>query len=64
VERFPDANEMKLFHAMALHNLGQSKAAVEGLLAVLAQTSSDKAIQAHRRAIALYAQDIDSTWPE
>ncbi|HTS22466.1 MAG TPA: tetratricopeptide repeat protein [Casimicrobiaceae bacterium] len=64
VERFPDANEMKVFLAMALHNLGQSKAAVERLLAVLAQTSSDREIQAYRRAILLYAQDIDRTWPE
>jgi len=64
VERFPQANEMKVFLAMALHNLGQSKAAVECLLAVLAQTSSDKEIQAYRRAIVLYAQDIDRTWPD
>ena len=64
VEHFPEANEMKVFLAMALHNLGQSKAAVECLLAVLAQTSSDKEIQTYRRAIVLYAQDIDRTWPE
>jgi tetratricopeptide (TPR) repeat protein len=64
VERFPEANEMKVFLAMTLHNLGQSKAAVECLLAVLAQTSSDREIQTYRRAIALYAQDIDRTWPE
>ena len=64
MERFPEANEMKVFLAMTLHNLGQSKAAVECLLALLAQTSSDKEIQAYRRAIVLYAQDIDRTWPE
>jgi tetratricopeptide (TPR) repeat protein len=64
VERFPEANEIKVFLAMALHNLGQSKAAVECLLAVLAQTSSDNEIQAYRPAIALYAQDIDRIWPE
>jgi len=64
VERFPEANEMKVFLAMALQNLGQSKAAVEYLLAVLAQTSGDKEIQAYRRAIALYAEDIDRKWPD
>jgi predicted Zn-dependent protease len=64
VKRFPEANDVKVFLAMALHNLGQSKAAVECLLAVLAQTSSDKEIQAYRRAITLYAQDIDRTWQE
>ena len=64
LERFPEANEMKVFLAMTLHNLGQSKAAVECLLAVLAQTSSDKSIQAYGRAIVFYAQDIERTWPE
>jgi len=64
LERFPKANELKVFLSMALHNLGQSKAAVECLLAVLAQTSGDKEIQAYRQAIALYAQDIDRKWPE
>jgi hypothetical protein len=47
---------------MSLHNLGQSKAAVECLLTVLAQTSNDKNIQAYRRAVLLYAQDIERSW--
>jgi tetratricopeptide (TPR) repeat protein len=59
LERFPEANEMKVFLAMTLHNLGRSKAAVESLLEVIAQTSSDKEIQAYRRAIAQYARDIE-----
>jgi hypothetical protein len=36
--RFPDAAELKVFLAMELHNLGQSKQAVELLLGVLAQS--------------------------
>jgi tetratricopeptide (TPR) repeat protein len=64
LERFPEANEMKVFLAMTLHNLGQSKAAVECLLTMLAQTSNDKSIQAYGRAIAFYAQDIERRWPE
>ncbi len=63
LERFPDANEIKVFLAMTLHNLGQSKAAVECLLTVLAQTSSDSDIQAYQRAIVFYAQDIERIWP-
>jgi tetratricopeptide (TPR) repeat protein len=63
LERFPEANEMKVFLAMTLYNLGQSKAAVECLLTVLAQTSSDNDIQAYRRAILFYAEDIERIWP-
>jgi len=64
LERFPQANEMKVFLAMTLHNLGQSKAAVECLLTVLAETSSDRAIQSYRPAITLYAHDIERIWPK
>ncbi|MEJ2792310.1 tetratricopeptide repeat protein [Iodobacter sp. LRB] len=63
LERFPDANEMKVFLSMALHNLGRSKLAVETLLALLAQTSNDGYIQAYQEAIAFYSQDIERTWP-
>jgi thioredoxin-like negative regulator of GroEL len=55
---------MKVFLAMTLHNLGQSKAAVECLLTVLAKTSSDNDIQAYRRAILFYAEDIERIWPD
>lgn len=64
LDRFPEANEIKVFLAMVLHNLGQSKAAVECLLTVIAETSSDKEVREYRRAIALYAQDVDRIWPE
>jgi len=60
--RFPDAAELKAFLAMALHNLGQSKQAVELLLTVLAQSSSDVHIQDYREAILFYAQDIERSW--
>jgi len=61
--RFPDAAELTVFLAMALHNLGQSKQAVELLLTVLAQSSSDAHIQDYREAILFYAQDIERSWP-
>lgn len=63
IVRFPDANEIKVFLAMVLHNQGRSKLAVETLLKLLAQTSMDEHIQAYKEAIALYAQDIERTWP-
>jgi tetratricopeptide (TPR) repeat protein len=60
--RFPEANEIKVFLAMALHNLGESKQAIESLLLVLAETSKDEAIRACRKAIELYAKDIEKSW--
>jgi tetratricopeptide (TPR) repeat protein len=60
--RYPDAAELKVFLAMALHNLGQSKQAVELLLTVLAESSSDAEIQSYREAILFYAQDIERSW--
>ena len=60
---FPDAYDMRVFFAMADHNLGQSRKAVETLLSLLAQTTNDPAIAAYRRAIEFYAQDLDRTWP-
>lgn len=60
--RLPEANEFKVFLAMALHNLGESKQAVETLLLVVAETSQDDAIQAHRAALQFYASDIEKPW--
>jgi len=60
---FADANEVEIFFAMTRHNLGKSKEAVEALLRLLVETSRDESIQAYSRAIALYAENIDRTWP-
>jgi tetratricopeptide (TPR) repeat protein len=60
--RFPQACEIAVFLAMALHNLGEHKQAIELLLRLIATTSSDRAIQDYRRAIEFYAEDIDRSW--
>jgi len=62
--RFPDAAELRTFLAMALHNLGKSKQAVELLLTVLAQSSSDAHVQGYRDAILFYARDIERSWSD
>ena len=62
--RFADAAELQTFLAMALHNLGQSKQAVELLLTVLAQSSTDAHLQRYREAILFYAQDVERSWPD
>jgi len=60
--RFPDAAELKTFLAMTLHNLGQSRQAVELLLTVVADTSADAHVAAYREAIRFYARDIERAW--
>lgn len=60
--RFPDANEFKVFRAMVCYNLGRNKEGMESLLAVLAETATDPALAPYRRAIALYAADLDRRW--
>lgn len=60
---FPQASELRVFLAMACYNLGEHKSAVESLLQILASTTSDPDLKAYSRAIELYAQDINRTWP-
>ena len=59
---FPDANEFRVFLAMALYNVGDSKEAVSSLLKLLIDVSEDRGIQRFKRPIALYAEDLDRTW--
>jgi len=63
LRRYPDAARMKVFLAMTLHNLGDTEEAVQGLLMLLAGTSSDPGIRNYRTAIEFYAGDVDRAWP-
>jgi tetratricopeptide (TPR) repeat protein len=62
VAEFPDHRPLRVFLAMAHHNAGRSKQAVESLLTLLVETTSDPDIAGYQRAIALYAEDLDRTW--
>ena len=62
VTEFPDDRALAVFLAMARYNTGDAKTAVAGLLTLLAETSSDPEIQGYRRAITLYAEDLDRVW--
>lgn len=59
---FPEANEFRVFLAMALYNIGDSKEAVSSLLKLLVDVSDDSSIQRFKRPIVLYAEDLDRTW--
>ncbi|MFM5509784.1 tetratricopeptide repeat protein [Aeromonas rivipollensis] len=60
--RFPDATEFRVFRAMTCHNLERHKEGMEALLGVLAETTADPALVPYRRAMALYAADLDRRW--
>ncbi|MNH12476.1 Tetratrico peptide repeat protein [compost metagenome] len=60
--RFPDATEFRVFRAMTSYNLGHHKEGMEVLLGVLAETTADPALVPYRRAMALYAADLDRRW--
>src|SRR5688572_29464765 len=60
---FPDSHEFTVFLAMALYNTGTHQEAVESLLKVIAQTSSDTYVQQYQRAILFYADGrLNETW--
>ncbi|MBG0755605.1 tetratricopeptide repeat protein [Vibrio cidicii] len=59
---YPNAHEVTPFYAMCLYNLGDHKRAIEMLLNLLVETTNSEEILAYKRAITLYAQDLDRTW--
>jgi tetratricopeptide (TPR) repeat protein len=60
---FPGGREFIVFKAMAEHNVGRSKQAVEALLRIIAETSSDAQLQRFSRAIMFYAENVEGTLP-
>jgi tetratricopeptide (TPR) repeat protein len=61
---FPAANDLVVFKAMVEHNMGRSKQALEALLRVIAETSSDLDVREYSGAIEFYARDIERVWRE
>jgi tetratricopeptide (TPR) repeat protein len=61
-EAFPEAEEMTVFKAMALYNLGRAREAVSLLLGIIARTSDNPGVNRYRRAIDFYAERLDDTW--
>ena len=61
-EAFPGAEEMTVFKAMTLYNLGSTREAMALLLGSLARTSDHPGIARYRRAIDFYADRLDEKW--
>ncbi len=62
LSNFPDANEMKIFLAMTLYNLGENHEAVSSLLKIIVDAASDEGIKNYERAIRFYADDLNKKW--
>ena len=59
---FPQDNALKTFYALTLYNLGEHAAAMELLLTIIAETSSDPNVAEYRKAIAFYSGDLVRVW--
>lgn len=62
LSHFPNANEMKMFLAMTLYNLGENHEAVSSLLKLILDTTSDEAIINYEHVIRFYADDMNKKW--
>ena len=61
---FPEAKEFPVFLSMALYNTGKSKESVSMLLKLLLEVTDDNDIQRFKKAIALYAEDLNKIWED
>jgi hypothetical protein len=55
-------DSLGLDQAMTAYNLGEPCRAVQQLLEVLLETTSDPQILRYRRSLSAYAQDLDRSW--
>jgi predicted Zn-dependent protease len=62
IERFPDFRPLRVFHALTAYNRGQAREAVEQLLEVLLESTSDPDILRYRQSLSAYAEDLDRSW--
>jgi tetratricopeptide (TPR) repeat protein len=62
LERYPGAEELVMFRALARYNLGDPTTAMSDLLKILAAHTDSEWITRYRRAIEFYADRLDETW--
>lgn len=59
---FPDAHEFVIFYAMVLYNLKKYDKAMELLLTMMMDVTSDPSILQYKKAILFYADKLDHIW--
>jgi len=62
IHEYPEDNEYRVFLAMAKYNLKEYDQAMEILLKLLSETSSDTGIQSYKKAIQYYSNKLDKVW--
>lgn len=62
ITRFPENTELRVFLTMTLYNLNSHKEAMQILLNLLCDTTSDKSILSYERAIRFYSDKLDEKW--
>jgi tetratricopeptide (TPR) repeat protein len=62
VDRFPDFRPLRVFRALTAYNRGAAREAVEDLVRVLLESTSDPDILRYRRSLSAYAEDLDRSW--
>lgn len=64
LKEFPQKRVFQIFLAMTLYNLERNHEAMELLLTNIVETTTDESILGYRRAILLYATQLDRVWNE
>jgi tetratricopeptide (TPR) repeat protein len=62
IDAYPGFRALEVFLSMALYNKGEHQQAMELLLRIISETSSDESVGAYSRAIDFYADKLDQTW--
>jgi tetratricopeptide (TPR) repeat protein len=62
VSEFPADRAMQTFLALALHNIGEHRQAVDLLLKHLVETTSDPGIRSYEKALRFYTGRLDEVW--
>ncbi|MES3037642.1 MAG: tetratricopeptide repeat protein [Bdellovibrionota bacterium] len=62
IKEFPEDRSFKVFNAITLYNLNQSREAVSQLLIELIETTSDPSIKKYEKALRFYSDKLDQTW--
>ena len=62
VERFPEYAPLRVFQALTAYNQGRARDAVQALVEVLLESTSDATVLRYRRSLSAYARDLDRSW--
>jgi len=62
INEYPEKKEYQVFLAMVKYNLKEYSDAMEIVLRLLGETSSDQGIQSYKSAILYYSNKLDTIW--